>query len=141
MAGLEDREVLTDHRHIAFVVASERSTIFTLPDTVRDDTPDKSALLNRCLRHSGDGVTILSYCGCITNDKDVRCLGNVHESANGCAPGAVRRRSQHFHDRRGANARSPKYGRAGNAGASRNDALFVDLLDFYAGRNVNAEFG
>ena len=89
MAGLKDGEVLADHRHIAFVAVSKRSTILASPDTVGDEMPDKSALLNGCLRHSGDGVTILGHRGCISRYKDVGRLGDVHESADECTPGAV----------------------------------------------------
>src|SRR5258708_7816478 len=141
MTGLEDGEVLADYRHIAFVAVSKRSTILASPDTVGDDTTDKSTLLNGCLRHSGDGVTILSHRGCISHDKDGGRLGDVHESANECAPSAVRRRPQHFHDRRGADACCPKHGGAGNSCASRDHALVVDLLDLYTRRNFNPELG
>src|ERR1700726_4878067 len=103
MAGLEDGEVLAGPRHSAFVAISKRSTVLASPDTVGDDLSDKSALLNGCLRYSGNGVTILGYRGCISHYKDVGRLGDVHESANECAPRAVRRRLQHFHDRPGAN--------------------------------------
>ena len=102
---------------------------------------DKPALLNGCLRHSGDGVTILGHRGCISRYKDVGRLGDVHESADDCAPGSVCLRPEHFHNRRGANARCPKHGGAGNAVASRDDALVVNLLDLYARRNFNAELG
>jgi hypothetical protein len=92
-----------------------------------------------CLRHSGDGVTILGHRGCISHYKDVGRLGEVHKSANDCAPSAVRCRPQHCYDRRGANARCPKHGGAGNPDASRDDTLVVNLLDLYTGRNFNAE--
>ena len=141
MTGLEDGEVLADHRHIAFVAVPKRSTILASSDTVGDDMPDKSALLNGCLRHSGHGVTILGHRGCVARHKDVGRLGDVHESANECAPGAVCLRSEHFYDRRGADACGPKHGGAGNPGASRDDALVVNLLDLYARRNFNAELG
>src|SRR6202140_2300766 len=141
MTGLEDGEVLADHRHIAFVAVSKRSTILASPDSVCDDVSDKSALLNGCLRHSGDGVTILGHRGCISHYKDVGRLGDVHESANEGAPSGDRRRPQHFYDRRGANARCPKHGGAGKADASRDDALVVNLLDLYTRRNFNAELG
>src|ERR1700732_2669158 len=110
MTGLEDGEVLANHRHVALVAVPKRLTILAPPDSVGDDVSDKSALLNGCLRHSGDGMTILSHRRCISHYKDVRRLGDVHASANECASGAVRRRSQHFYDRRGANARCPKHG-------------------------------
>src|ERR1700754_742195 len=98
MAGLEDGEVLADHRHIAFVAVPERSTILASLDTIGDDMPDKSSLLNGCLRDSGDWVAVLGHRGCISRYKDVGRLGDVHESADQCAPGAVRRRPQHFHN-------------------------------------------
>src|SRR3981189_2071053 len=139
MAGLEDGEGLADHRHIAFVAVPKRSTILASSDTVGNDMPDKSSLLNGCLRHSGDGVTILGHRGCISHDKDVGCLGYVPESAEDGAPGAVRRRPEHFYERRGANACCPKHGGAGNPDASRDHALLVNLLDLYAGRNFNPE--
>src|SRR3984893_8192770 len=139
MTGLEDGEVLADHSHIAFVAVSKRSTILASPDTVGDDMSDKSALLNGCLRHSGDGVTILGHRGCISHDKDIGRLGDVHERANECTPGAVCLCPQHFYDRRGANARCPKHGGAGNPDAGRDDALVVNLLDLYTRRNFNAE--
>ena len=102
---------------------------------------DKSALLNGCLRHSGDGVTILSHRGCVARHKHVGRLGNVHESANESATGAICLRPEHFHNRRGANACCPKHGGAGNPDASRNHALVVNLLDLYARRNFNPEPG
>ena len=55
MAGLEDREVLADDGHIAFVVVSKRSAVLASSDAVGDDTPDKSSLLSGGLRHSGTG--------------------------------------------------------------------------------------
>src|SRR5712671_5072103 len=131
MTGLEDGEVLADYRHIAFVAVSKRSTILASSDTVGNDMPDKSSLLNCCLRYSGHGVTILGHRGCVARHKHVGRLGDVHESANECAPGAVRGRPQHFYDRRGANACCPKHGGAGNPGAGRDDALAVNLLDLY----------
>src|SRR5580704_5481732 len=100
MAGLEDGEVLADHGHIALVAVPKRSTIPASPDAVGDDVSDKSALLNGCLRHSGDGVTILGHRGCVSYYEDIGRLGDVHESANECAPGAVCLRPEHFHDRR-----------------------------------------
>ena len=141
MARLEDGEVLADDRHTAFVVVPERSTIVASSDTVGNDMPDKSSLLNGCLRHSGHGVTILGHRGRVACHKHVGRLGNVHESANGCAPGAVRRRPQHLHKGRGANACCPKHGGAGNPDASRDDALVVNLLDLYARRNFNPKLG
>src|ERR1700680_4034789 len=141
MTSLKDGEVLADHRHIAFVAVSKWSTILASPDSVGDEVSDKSALLNGCLRHSGDGVAILGHRGCISHDKNVGRLGDVHESANQRAPRAVGRRPQHFYDRRGANARCPKHGGAGNPDASRDDAFVVNLLDLYTRRNFNAELG
>ena len=137
MAGLEDGEVLADHGHIAFVAVPERSAILAPSDTVGDDSSDEPALLNGGLRHSGDGVTILGHGGCVARHKHVGRLGEVHESADESAPGAVCLRSEHFHDRRCADACGPKHGGAGNAQASRDDALVVNLLDLYAGRNFN----
>src|ERR1700722_15848284 len=139
MTGFKDGEVLANHRHVALVAVPKRSTILTSPDSVGDDVSDKSALLNGCLRHAGDGGTILGHRGCISHDKDVGRLGDVHESADGCAPGAVGLRPQHFYDRRGADARRPKHGGAGNPDVSRDDALVVNLLDLYTGRNFNAD--
>src|SRR5216684_7507535 len=139
MTGLKDGEVLADHRHIAFVAVSKRSTILASPDTVSDDMPDKSSLLNGCLRYSGDGVTILGHRGCVARHKHVGRLGNVHESANESAPGAVCLRFEHFYDRRGTDACCPKHGGAGNPDASRDHALVVNLLDLCARRNFNAE--
>ncbi len=101
--------------------------------------PDKSSLLNGCLRHSGHGVTILGYRGCVARHKHVGRLGDVHESANECAPGAVCLHSEHFNDRRGADACCPKHGGAGNPDASRDHALVVNLLDLYARRDFNAK--
>src|SRR5580658_5560939 len=49
MTGLEDREVLADHRHVALVEVPKWSTILACADPVGDDLPDKSPLLNRCL--------------------------------------------------------------------------------------------
>src|SRR5712664_4348829 len=99
MTRLEDGEIVAYHRHIAFVAVPERSTVLASSDTVGDDMPDKSALLNGRLRHSGDGVTILGHRGCVARHKYVGRLGNVHESANESAPGAVCLRPEHFNDR------------------------------------------
>jgi hypothetical protein len=139
MTGLKDGEILADHRHVAFVAVPKRSAILASSDPVGDDMSDKAALLNGCLSHSGDGVTILGHRGCISHHKDVGRLGNVHEGADECAPGAVRRRPQHLYNRRGANARSPKHGGAGNPGAGGDHALVVDFLNPHAGRNFNAK--
>src|SRR5260370_6658402 len=116
MARLKDGEILPDHRHVAFVAVPKRSTILASPDTVGDDMSDKSALLNGCLRHSGDGVTILGHRGCISHDKDIWRLGDVHESANGCPPSAVCLRPEHFHNRRVADACCPKHGSLEHSG-------------------------
>ena len=99
MTGLKDGEVLTDHRHVAFVAISKRSTILASSDTVGDEMPDKSSLLNGCLRHAGHGVTILVYRGCVARHKYVGRFRNFHQSANESAPGAVCLCSEHFHDR------------------------------------------
>src|ERR1700680_4174274 len=141
MTGLEDGKILADHRHIAFVAVPKRSTVLAPPDTVGDDTSDESSLLNGRLRHTGDGMTILVHRGRVAHHKHVGRLGNVHEGANKSAPGAVRLRSEHFYDRRGADAGCPKHGGTGNPDASRDHALVVNLLDLYAGRNFNAELG
>src|SRR3984885_8826765 len=101
MTGVKYGSVLADHRHVAFVAVPKRPTILASPDSVGDDMSDKSALLNGCLRHSGDGVTVLGHRGCISHYKDIGRLGDVHESADECTPGAVCLRLQHFHDRRG----------------------------------------
>src|SRR6202158_3182515 len=139
MTGLKDGEVLADHRHVAFVAVPKRSTILASFDTVGDDMSDKSALLNGCLRHSGNGVTILGHRGCISHDKDVGRLGDVHESADEGAPGAVCLRPEHFHNRGGANACRPKHSGAWYPRASRDHALVVNFLDLYARRNFNPE--
>src|SRR3954470_1161388 len=110
MTGLEDGEVLADHRHIALVVVPERSAVLASPDSVGDDMPDEPALLNGCLRYSGNGVTILRHRGGISDHKDVGGLGDVHEGADERTPGAIRRSPKHFHHRRGADACSPKHG-------------------------------
>src|SRR5277367_5355724 len=107
MTGLKDGEVLANHRHIAFVAVSKRSAILASFDTVGDDVSNESALLNGCLRHTGDGVTILGHRGCISHYKDIGCLGDVHASAHERAPGAVCLRSEEFYDRRGADAGCP----------------------------------
>ncbi len=92
-----------------------------------------------CLRHTGDGVTILGHCGRVARHKYVGRLGNVHEGTNERAPGAVCLCPQHFHDWRGTDAGCPKHGGAGNPDASRDHALVVNLLDLYARRNLDAE--
>src|ERR1700677_4419218 len=97
MTGLKDSEVLANHRHIALVAVPKRSTILAPSDSVGDDVSNESTLLYGSLRHSGDGVTILGHRSCISHDKDIRRLGDVHASANECATSAVRLRSQHFH--------------------------------------------
>src|SRR5260370_1438977 len=89
--------------------------------------------------HPVPGVTILGHRGCISHYKDIGRLGDVHESADECTPGAVCLRPEHFHNRRGANACCPKHGGAGDPDASRDHALVVNLLDLYARRNFNAE--
>src|SRR5438477_2055812 len=104
MAGLEDGEVLADHRHIAFVAIPKRSTVLASSDTVGNDMSDKSSLLNGCLRHSGHGVTVLGHRGCVARHKHVGGLGDVHVSADECAPSAVRRRPEDLYGRRGPNA-------------------------------------
>src|SRR6201998_239697 len=139
MTSVEDGEVLANHRHVAFVAVPKRSTILASPASVGDDVSDKSALFNGCLRHSGDGVTILGHRGGITHYKDVGRLGDVHEGGDECAPGAGGRRPQHFADGPGADACGPKHGGAGNPDAGGDYALVVNLLDLYAGRNFNAE--
>src|ERR1700692_302968 len=131
MTRLEDGEVLADYRHIAFVAVAKRSTILAPLVTVGDDMSDKSALLNGCLRHSGDVVAILGHRGCISHDENIGRLGDLHESADECAPGTVCLRPKHFHNRRGANACCPKHGSTGNPDASRDDAVVVYLLDLY----------
>jgi hypothetical protein len=132
VAGLEDGKVLADNRHIALIAVPKRSTILACPDTVGDDTSDKSSLLNCCLRHSGHGVTILNYCGSISHHKHVGCLGYVHEGAYEGASRAVCPRSKHFYNRSGADARCPKHGGAGNPGATCDHARVINSLDLYA---------
>ena len=137
---LKDGEILTHYRHTASVAVPKRLTILASSDAVGNDMPDKSSLLNGCLRHSGHGLTILEYSGCVARHKHIGRIGDVHESTNECAPTAVRLRPQHFYDGRGADACCPKHSGAPNAGASCDYALFVDLLDLYTRRNLNAEF-
>ena len=141
MPGLQDRKILADHRHIALVAVPERPTILAFPDAVGDDTADESSLLNGCLCHSGDGVTILGHGGCISHHKDIGRLGDVHESADECTPGAVHFRSEHFNDGRGADAGRPQHGGAGNPDAAGDHALVVNLLDLDARRDFNPEAG
>jgi hypothetical protein len=141
MAGLENGKILADHRHIAFVAVPKRSTVLASPDTVGDDTSDELSLLNRCLGHAGDGMTILGHRGGISRHKDVGRFRDVHESADEGASGAVCLRSKHFNDRRGADARCPEHSGAGNPDASRDHALVIDFLDLYARLNFNAVLG
>src|ERR1700722_10659017 len=141
MTGLQDGEVLADYRHIALVAVSKRSTVLASPDPVGDDTSDKPALLNGRLCHSGNRMTVLGHRGCIAHNKDIGRLGDVHESADECSPGAVCLGPEHFYNRRGANAGCPKHGGAGNPDSRGDHALFVDLLDLYARRNFNPELG
>src|ERR1700733_5172187 len=107
MTRLKEGEVLANHRHVALVAVPKRSTILAFPDAVGDDVTNESSLLNCCLRHSGDGVTILGHRGSISRYKDVGRLGDIHEAADKCAPSAVRLGSQHFHHGRGADAGCP----------------------------------
>src|ERR1700722_3384134 len=98
MTGLKDGKVLANHRHVAFVVIPKRPAVLASPDPIGDHPSDKSTLLNGGLRHAGDGVPVLGHRGCISDDKDVRRLADVHESAYEGAPSAVHRRTQHFYD-------------------------------------------
>src|ERR1700682_6778736 len=98
MAGLEDGKILADHRHVAFVAVSKLSTVLASSDPVGNDTSDELSLLNGCLRHAGDGVTILGHRGCVARHKHVGRLGNVHEGANESATGAVCLGPEHFNE-------------------------------------------
>ena len=69
--GFENGEVLANHSHVTFIAVSKRPAILASSDSVGNDVPDESSLLNSCLRHSGNGVTILGHSGHISGDKDV----------------------------------------------------------------------
>jgi len=139
MTGLEDRKILADHRHIAFVTVSKRSAILASPDTVGDHLSDEPPLLNGGLGYTGHGVTILGHGGRVSRHKHVGRLGDVHERADESTPGTICLCPEHFDDWRGADAGRPKHSGAGNLRAGRDHALVINLFDLYAGRDFNTE--
>lgn len=86
---LQDGEILSHHRHFAFVKVPEGARLWTAVEHGRNEATDISTLLDRNLRGTWQRSAALRGGGCIANDEYPGLIRYVQERANTDPTGMV----------------------------------------------------
>src|SRR5205823_4868866 len=94
LTGLQDGEPLPDHRHAALVEVAKRTQRRSAPETLSDQPSRIAAFLDRDLRHTGQGSSVLLERRGIADDEDLGMPRDREVLLDAYPSGPIRRNSE-----------------------------------------------
>src|SRR5215813_2675512 len=138
-AALQYGKALANNGQIPLVEVAERRRSGLPADASVNQRPRVASLLYRDLRHARQRMTVAIERRSITEHEDlgVTCHGEIRLHAD--AAGAIRRRLEPRAGGRRRHPRGPDHGLTGDALATHDDAVGVDMVHAVTEPNLDAE--
>jgi len=125
---LQDGEILSHHRHVAFVEVPEGARLWMAVEHCRNEAADIAALLDRNLRDTRQRSAAPRGGGRIADDEYPRLIRYVRERANTDPTGMVGLDAEHAQYRRGCDPRRPQHRRTLDPLAGDDHVVLIDVF-------------
>src|SRR3989454_7039892 len=129
LACLQDSEPLPDHRHAALVEVAKRTWRRSASETLPDQPSRIAALLDRDLRHTGQGSSVLLERRGIADDEDLGMPRDREVLLDAYPSGPIRLDGEPLPGRRRGHPGGPDDRLARDALTHHDDAVGVDPID------------
>src|SRR2546425_3510502 len=129
LAGLQDGEALPDHCHAALVEVAKRTRRRSAPETLADQPSRIAAFLDRDLRHTGQGFSVLLERRGIADDEDLGMPWDREVLLDAYPSGPIRLYAKPLPGGRWSHPGGPDDRLARDALTRHDDAVGVDPID------------